>query len=84
MMQSAATISVLSTVNAPYLMQMDAAGLAKALKTGDIKKAQVGSFLMEVTEELQSAFANEHKISKASLQATAKTFSQWSGHEIQT
>ena len=51
-----------------------------ALKTADVKKAQVGSFLMQVSADLQQAFADEFKISNANMKVTAKLFAKWSGH----
>lgn len=74
------SISVLATINATYRAQLDGNTLAEALKTADIKKAQVGSFLMEVSTELQNAFLAERKISKANLQTTAEVYAKWSGH----
>lgn len=75
-------VAVLTIVNAPYANSLDDIGLANAIAHGDIKKAQVGAFLMEVSSDLKSAFLEKHALSKDMLTKTAKAFSQWSGHEI--
>lgn len=74
--------SVLTTVNAPYSMQLDEAMLAHCLVDFDLAKqhpGHVSTFLGEVSPSLQVEFAAVHHIPVTDLQAFAVTFSAWSG-----
>ncbi|MFI0848726.1 hypothetical protein [Mesorhizobium sp. IMUNJ 23232] len=74
--------SVLTTVNAPYSMQLDAAMLAHCLGDLDLAKqhpGHVSTFLGEVSPLLQVEFAAVHHIPVPDLQAFAAAFSAWSG-----
>ena len=75
-------VLVLTTVNAPYSKQLDAAGLADCLSDLELAKAysgQVSSFLSEVPVEWQLEFAAKHNISSCELGRFASTFSEWTG-----
>lgn len=74
--------SVLTTVNAPYGMQLDDVALAHCLADLDVAKlhpGHVSSFLGEVPAALQIEFAAEHDIPIAELKVFAAAFSEWSG-----
>ncbi len=74
--------SVLTTVNAPYSVQLDDAALAHCLADIDLAKhhpGHVSAFLGEVSPELQVEFAVVHHIPVADLKAFAAAFSAWSG-----
>ena len=73
------TICVLTTVNAPYTSNVDAAALALALRERNISLGQVASFLTEVPKAEQIAFAALHGVDRTELTATASAFAQWSG-----
>lgn len=74
--------SVLTTVNAPYSVQLDDAALAHCLADLDLAKQHAGhvsTFLGEVTPALQVEFAVVHHIPIPDLKAFAAAFSAWSG-----
>ena len=75
-------VSVLTTVNAPYSMQLDDAMLAHCLVDLDLAKqhpGHVSTFLGEVSPALQVEFAAVHYIPVPDLKAFAAAFSAWSG-----
>lgn len=75
-------ISVLTTVNAPYSMQLDGAALALCLSDLTLAKkfpGHVSSFLGEIPAELQTSFAAEFGIGLDELKALATKFARWSG-----
>lgn len=74
--------ALLTTVNAPYQMQLDADGLAAALKSGDVALGQVSSFFTETAVETQKAFADQHGISADALADVAGSFQDWSGQSV--
>lgn len=74
--------ALLTTVNAPYQNQLDAGGLAAALKSGEVTLGQVSSFFTETAVETQKAFAHQHGISPDVLSDVASTFQDWSGHSV--
>ncbi|MBW8636275.1 hypothetical protein K1W69_03665 [Hoeflea sp. WL0058] len=74
--------ALLTTVNAPYQNQLDAGGLAAALKSGNVALGQVSSFFMEIDVETQKAFALEHGISNDTLAHVASVFQDWSGQSV--
>lgn len=70
--------SVLTTVNAPYSMQLDDAALAQCLADLDLAKqhpGHVSTFLGEVSPALQMEFAALHHIPAPDLKAFAVAFS---------
>ncbi|RWL88907.1 MAG: hypothetical protein EOR68_32000 [Mesorhizobium sp.] len=74
--------SILTTVNAPYSVQLDDAALAHCLADFDLAKqhpGHVSAFFGEVPPALQVEFAAAHHISVADLKAFAAAFSAWSG-----
>ena len=74
--------SVLTTVNAPYSVQLDDAALAHCLTSLDLAKqhpGHVSAFLGEVPPTLQVEFAVMHDIPVPDLKALAAAFSAWSG-----
>lgn len=74
--------SVLSTVNAPYSVQLDGAALAHCLSDIVLAKqfpGHVSSFLGEVPVELQTSFAADFGISLDALKDFAGNFARWSG-----
>lgn len=74
--------SVLTTVNAPYSVQLDDAALAHCLADLDLAKqhpGHVSTFLGEVSPALQVEFAAVHYIPVVDLKAFAAAFSAWSG-----
>jgi hypothetical protein len=74
--------SVLTTVNAPYSVQLDDAALAHCLADLDFAKLYAGhvsAFLGEVSPALQIEFAVVNHIPVPDLKAFAATFSAWSG-----
>lgn len=74
--------SVLTTVNAPYSVQLDDAALAHCLADLDLAKqhpGHVSTFLGEVSPALQVEFAAVHHIPVPALKAFAAAFSAWSG-----
>ena len=76
------TICVLTTVNAPYASSVDAAALARALRERNISLGQVASFLTEVPEAEQVAFAALHGVDRTELAAAASAFAAWSGQSV--
>lgn len=76
------SISVLTTVNAPYSIELDGVALAHCLANLELAKqysGQVSSFLGEVPLAQQTAFADEFGIALKNLKAFAADFSKWSG-----
>lgn len=74
--------SVLTTVNAPYSVQLDDAALAHCLADLDLAKqhpGHVSAFLGEVPLALQVEFAMVHHIPVPDLKTFAAAFSAWSG-----
>lgn len=74
--------TTLTTVNAPYSVQLDGQGLASCLLDIQIAKAhsgQVSAFLGEVPLQDQLEFADAYMISIEVLKSFAKSFSNWSG-----
>lgn len=74
--------SVLTTVNAPYSVQLDDAALAHCLADLDLAKqhpGHVSTFLGEVSPAMQLEFAAVHHIPTPDLKAFAAAFSGWSG-----
>lgn len=74
--------SVLTTVNAPYSLQLDDAALADCLADLDIAKqhpGHVSAFLGDVSPALQVEFAMVHHIPIPELKTVAAAFSAWSG-----
>ncbi|RJT30798.1 hypothetical protein D3227_29800 [Mesorhizobium waimense] len=74
--------SVLTTVNAPYSVQLDDAALANCLADLDLAKQHPGhisAFLGEVPPSLQVEFAVVHHIPVPDLKTFAAAFSAWSG-----
>ena len=73
---------VLTTVNAPYSVQLTAHELAHCLINQAAAQAVPGhmsSFFGEVTPALQLDFASQHGITPLALKAAAKAFSAYSG-----
>jgi hypothetical protein len=73
---------VLTTVNAPHSLQLDAPGLAHCLLDQAAAKAVPGhmsSFFGEVAPALQIDFAQQFDITQAQLVAAAKAFAAYSG-----
>jgi hypothetical protein len=73
---------VLTTVNAPYREQIDAATLARCLNDAAAAKTKPGhmsSFFGEVDPALQVDFAESFDIPYAALVAAAKAFAEYSG-----
>jgi len=78
--------SLLTTVNAPYSVQLDGATLALCLKNLDLAKlysGQVSSFLGELPTSQQTDFAAEFGIGIDDLKAFANDFSRWTGESYQ-
>ena len=73
-MTHAMQTALLTTVNAPYQIYLDAAGLAEALVTGEIATGLVGSFFTETSVEIQKSFAQKHGIDLGILEQTAIEF----------
>lgn len=76
------TISVLTTVNAPYAKQLSAQELAICLKDFGAAKRRPGhmsSFFGEVPLEDQKGFALANGVSEHELLRSAKAFSDYSG-----
>lgn len=74
--------AVLSTVNAPYSIQLDEATLARCLSDFELAKrfsGHVSSFLGELDTQEQIEFASEFGIGAGELKAFSRTFSAWSG-----
>ena len=69
-------------MNAPYQNQLDAGGLAAALKNGNLALGQVSSFFTETDVETQKAFAAQHDIAVAALTDLAGAFQDWSGLSV--
>jgi len=79
---SATSDLVLTTVNAPYVRQLDAQELANCLLDQTAAKAVPGhmsSFFGEVDPALQAAFAGQFGISEPHLVAAARAFAAYSG-----
>ncbi|MEO4040838.1 hypothetical protein AAFN47_04425 [Hoeflea sp. CAU 1731] len=74
--------ALLTTVNASYQDQLDAGGLAVALKSENAALGQVSSFFMKIDGETQKAFALEHGISNDALAHVASVFQDWSGQSV--
>lgn len=74
--------SVLTTVNAPYRVQLDDAALADCLADLDMAKqhpGHVSAFLGDVSPALQVEFAMVRHIPIPELKTFAAAFSAWSG-----
>ena len=74
--------ALLTTVNAPYQVQLDAGALAVALSAGDVALGQVSSFFTETSVDAQKAFAHEQGISTDTLKLAAVAFKNWSGQYV--
>lgn len=75
---------VLTTVNAPYRVEVDAATLAKALSSVDAAQAYIGpvyAFFSEVAPELQDAFLSECGVSRQNAARIARHLAAQSGQE---
>jgi hypothetical protein len=73
---------VLTTVNAPYSVQLTAHELAHCLIDQAAAQAVPGhmsSFFGEVSPALQLDFASQHGITPPELKAAAKAFAAYSG-----
>jgi hypothetical protein len=73
---------VLTTVNAPYSVPLDASGLAHCLLDQAAAQAIPGhmsSFFGEVSPALQIDFAQQFNVNHAQLVAAAKAFAAYSG-----
>jgi hypothetical protein len=73
---------VLTTVNAPYSVQLSAQELAYCLldhATAKTVPGHMSSFFGDVKPELQSEFAGLFGITPAQLAAAAKAFADYSG-----
>ena len=75
-------IALLTTVNAPYQIQLDAGALATALKSENVSLGQVSSFFTETDVEAQKAFAIANGISVDALTHVAGVFQGWSGQSV--
>ena len=74
--------SVLTTVNAPYSMKLDAQALVHCLthpEAGKSARGQMSAFFGEVAPELQKAFAKMYNVSEETLISAAKAFAEYSG-----
>ena len=71
--------ALLTTVNAPYQIHLNAGGLADALSKSEIGVGQVASFFTEASVDEQTAFAEEFGISNDVLTQVAHAFVNWSG-----
>lgn len=73
---------VLTTVNAPYSLQLNAHELAHCLidqAAAEAVPGHMSSFFGEVSPALQLDFASQHGITPPELKAAAKAFGQYSG-----
>ena len=76
---------VMSTVSAPYGVQVTATQLAE--KTADSKSVDafdcsVFAFLSEVSPKLQQSFIDEMGVSKDAVIVVAKKFSELAGYKL--
>jgi len=74
--------ALMTTVNAPYQVTLDAGALAAALQTGQIELGQIASFFTETPVAAQKAFASSFGVSSETLAQTAKKFADWSGQPV--
>jgi len=74
--------ALLTTVNAPYQVTLDAGELAAALQAGEIELGQITSFFTETPVPAQKAFASSFGVSSETLAQTAKKFADWSGQPV--
>jgi hypothetical protein len=75
---------ILTTVNAPYSEQLDAATLVQCLKDAALAKSKPGhmsSFFGEVDPESQKAFAAHFGIDEQILAVAAHEFAAYSGED---
>jgi hypothetical protein len=75
-------ILVLTTVNAPYRLRLDAGGLIECLNDPAKMRAAAGpmsSFFYDVGIDLQRRFAEAHGIQQSALESAANLFDSWSG-----
>ncbi|MGV3550764.1 hypothetical protein [Rhizobium sp.] len=75
-------VLVLSTVNAPYRVKLDAAALVGYLNEPATMRSAAGpmsSFFYDVVVELQREFARAHGIAPEKLEEAARQFDAWSG-----
>lgn len=74
---------VLGTVNAPYRVPTDAAGLEKALKDADPwGEAHLLSFFADVSPSLVFQFAGQHGVSLVQLKTAYQALVKASGSQI--
>lgn len=79
------TSIVLSTINAPYCAQLDAATLAQALSspaTADVYLGPVYAFFTELPVETQTAFVEACHLDVRDVQAVATHVANEFGHDI--
>lgn len=74
--------ALLTAVNAPYQVYLDADALACAITKGQIATGQVGSFFTETSVESQKSFAAAYGIASNLLSQTASDFANWSGQPV--
>ncbi|WP_420429582.1 hypothetical protein [Kordiimonas sp.] len=77
--------SVLTTVNAPHLKQLDADGLVRCLQDEEYAMAHIGhvwSFFGEVPVSTQLAFALHHSIAAKALQDIGKFYAKRTGADF--
>lgn len=75
-------ISLITTVNVPYRIQMDGDRLVAALRGGEFTQGQVYSFFTEIETDKQWSFARHYDMSDDEILSIARSFAECVGHMV--
>lgn len=75
-------IILVTTVNVPYRIQMDANRLATALREAEFEQGQVYSFFTEIDVDKQWSFARHFGVSDDEFLSIARSFAKCWNHTI--
>lgn len=73
-------ISLITTVNVPYRIQMDGDRLVAALRAGEFTQGQVYSFFTEIDVDKQLSFARHYGMLDDEMLAIARSFAKCCNH----
>ena len=75
-------ISLITTVNVPYRIQMDGDRLVGALRASEFTQGQVYSFFTEIAVDKQWSFARHFGMSDDEILSIARAFAECWNHSI--
>ena len=75
-------ISLITTVNVPYRIQMDGDRLVAALRAGEFTQGQVYSFFTEIDVDKQWSFARHYGMTDNEILSIARSFAKCWNHPI--